>query len=243
MRPCCRSLTHHRLSVVSSKNWCLVTARNSEHCVVTHGCWFRDTFGRKIQRGSRMYKDNDGQSELIEVSAEPSVSLPSGGWHKPSISVLEAPGVGLLHWVYVYRIDLGFTLTLFDVSLLLLYSEQHTRAASLIERAEGLSLQGDLTDGELTNRILWYYLAKQFPLPLAGVQLIFHSRCGCWWLQSEFNIHLPTISRACHFGAAALFHALILAAISSNWHTRGDPSQSRGTEWLPIKCTWACLSE
>lgn len=67
----------------------------------------------------------------------------------------------------------------------------------------------------VANRILWYIYQSNFPFPLARVQLIFHTRgAAVGGLQSEFNIHLPTIFRACHFGAGALFHALIHAAIS-----------------------------
>lgn len=93
---------------------------------------------------------------------------------------------------------------------------------SFIENAEGIFFFNFFFLARTSDRWIAHkqdfvvYLAKQFSFPLAIVQLIFHSRGCCWWLQSEFNIHLPTISRACHFGAGALFHALIHAAISSN---------------------------
>lgn len=157
----------------------------------------------------------------------------------------EALGACLLHWHAVYGMDIGLTLTLFDISLFPLSCAVQSNPVWLFNRESWETFFAKTSDRWIARKQDFVvYLAKQFPFPLARVQLIFHSRgCCCCWLQSEFNIHLPTISRACHFGAGALFHALIHAAISFNWHTRSDLWQSRGTEWLPIKCTWACLSK
>lgn len=137
---------------------------------------------------------------------------------------------------------MGLTLTLFDISLFPLSCAVQSNPVWLYNRESWRTFFATISDRWIAHKQDFVvYLTKQFPFPLARVQLIFHTRGCCWWLQSEFNIHLPTISRACHFGAGALFHALIHAAISSSWHTHSDLWQSRGTEWLPIKCTWACL--
>lgn len=155
-----------------------------------------------------------------------------------------ALGASFLYWLVVYSIDLGFTLTLFDISLFPLSYWITLNSIWEFNIESWRTFFEKRSDRWIAHKQDFVvYLAKQFPFPLARVQLIFHCWGCCWWLQSEFNIHLPTISMACHFGAEALFHALIHAAISSNWHTHSDLLQSWGTDWLPIKCTWACLSK
>lgn len=227
--PRCRSLTHHSLHV--PWNELLIIARNSGHHVGTYTSLTGDR-----SRGTL-------QKKLVEVATK------SRQYHCPLVADTRLASLSVRRpsepvFFTVYGIDLGFTLTLFDISLFPLSYAVQSNPAWLFNRESWRTFFAKTSDRWIAHKQdSVVYLAKQFPFPLARVQLIFHSRGGCWWLQSEFNIHLPTISRACHFGAGPLFHALIHAAISSNWHTRSDLWQSWGTEWLPIKCTWACLSK
>lgn len=117
-----RSLTHHSLNAPWNK--VLITAINSDHAIVTQAFWTRD-----------MLKTNCAELLGCDSSKEPLVSLPSGGWHMPSTSVISAAlGASLPCCCVVYGMDMGLTLTLFDVSLFPLSYAVQSNALWLFNR-------------------------------------------------------------------------------------------------------------
>lgn len=75
-----------------------IIGRNPDHCAVTHTHWATDELQRECV-GRRHHCPLVADTRLAPRSA------------------LKAVGASLLHWLAAYGIDIGFTLTLFDISL------------------------------------------------------------------------------------------------------------------------------
>lgn len=135
--------------------------------------------------------------ELVKTKVLP----PSGGSHTHSICLF-LPGLASLS---VFGIHIRLSLTLIDISLFLLLCTVHSNPLQLLNGESWRTYFFAKTSDRwiACKQDFVVYQAKQFPFPFARVQLIFHTQGCCWCLQSEFNIHLPTTSRACHFGAGA----------------------------------------